>query len=142
MTRVVLDGPIVNLPSPLGLYSHATAADPGQSLLWVSGQLAIDSSGNEVGADDFRQQLGQVFQNLGSVLAAADCTFENVLKFTTYLVRTEDIPTFYDERIKLFRSLYPEGRYPGNTLLVVQALTGPRFLVEIEAVAIMKRRSQ
>jgi enamine deaminase RidA (YjgF/YER057c/UK114 family) len=38
-------------------------------------------------------------------------------------------------RKELFARLYPEGRYPPNTLLVISRLVEPEFLIEIEAIA-------
>lgn len=130
-----VDEPITNVAAPLGLYSHAKVAKSGSGLLWIAGQLAIDTAGRQVGIGDFRLQLRQVYENLGAVLAAAQSAFAEVLKFTTYLTREEDIATFNDERESLFRTFYPDGSYPANTLLVVRRLVREEFLIEVEAVA-------
>lgn len=141
MVSFSVDEPIENVPAPLGLYSHVKVTQSGSGLVWIAGQLAVDKGGQQIGIGDFRLQLRQVFENLGAVLTAARSSFAEVVKFTTYLVREEDIPTFYDERENIFRRLYPERGYPTNTLLVVKALTGPQFLVEVEAVATTKAMS-
>lgn len=135
MSSFGVDKPIADVAAPLGLYSYANITKSNSGLLWIAGQLAIDKAGQQVGIGDFRLRLRQVFENLGSVLVAAKSTFADVVKFTTFLVREEDIPTFNDERESLFRKLYPERGYPVNTLLVVRRLVREEFLIEVEAVA-------
>jgi enamine deaminase RidA (YjgF/YER057c/UK114 family) len=122
------------LSAPIGQYSHVVGARAGR-LIVVAGQVALDERGELVGRDDFGAQVRQVFQNLERALAGAGARPDDVLKFTTYLTRTEDLPAFREVREEAFRRLYPEGRYPANTLLVITRLVSPEFLVEIEAIA-------
>ncbi len=104
-------------------------------LLFVAGQVPVDTAGNAVGLGDAAQQTRQVFQNIGRVLAGAGASFGNVVEFTTYLVGRESIQPFIGARTELFREIYPGGDYPPNTLLVVSGLVQEEFLVEINAVA-------
>jgi enamine deaminase RidA (YjgF/YER057c/UK114 family) len=60
-----------------------------------------------------------------------------VVRLTTYLARVENIPAYRAVREELFSRLYPTADYPAHTLLVVQALAAPEYLVEIEATAIL-----
>jgi len=122
------------LPEPIGQYSHVVRARP-EHLITVAGQVALDERGELVGRDDFDAQVRQVFENLERALAGAGAGLSDVMKFTTYLVRAEDLAAFRRVRQELFARLYPEGRYPANTLLVVDRLVLPEFLVEIEAIA-------
>lgn len=119
---------------PLGQYSHVVRATAGE-LLFVAGQVAANERGEIVGEGNLELQVRQVFDNLGRALSAAGGTFANVLKFTTFLTRAEDLEDFRAIRRDLFAELYPDGRYPANTLVVVSRLASPAFLVEIEAVA-------
>jgi enamine deaminase RidA (YjgF/YER057c/UK114 family) len=122
------------LPAPIGQYSHVTRARPEQ-LIIVAGQVALDERGELVGERDFDAQVRQVFHNLERALTGAGASLSSVMKFTTYLTRVEDLVAFRRVRQDLFAELYPEGRYPANTLLVVTRLVSPAFLVEIEAIA-------
>ena len=79
--------------------------------------------------------MDQVFKNLGRILDSADASFESVVKFTTYLTRSEDLSAFYEKRAKIFDDLYRDGHYPTNTLVVVDQLAREEWLVEVEAVA-------
>ena len=72
-------------PQPIGAYSQAIRTAPGE-LLFMAGQVAVDSDGNLVGPGDMVAQTRQVFQNLGGVLAGVGASFSNVVEFTTYVV--------------------------------------------------------
>lgn len=122
-----------NAPKPLGAYSHAVKVSPG-SLVYIAGQVGVDTNGNLAGPD-VEAQTRQVFQNLGHVLAGAGATFANVVAFTTYLVGRSSIQPFLDARTQLFPSLFPDGDYPANTLLIIDGLVQEELLVEIKAVA-------
>lgn len=122
------------IPQPIGQYSNVTRARPEQ-LIIVAGQVALDERGEVVGEGDFDAQMRQVFRNLERALTGAGASLSSVMKFTTYLTRVEDLAAFRRVRQDLFAELYPEGRYPANTLVVVTSLVSPAFLVEIEAIA-------
>jgi enamine deaminase RidA (YjgF/YER057c/UK114 family) len=123
------------LVPPAGLYSHAAIGSGHSRLVAIAGQVAVDGSGNSVGVGDFACQFSQVFQNLGDVLRASSCSWSDVLTFTTYLTREENLVRFYEERHGLFPSLYPGGNAPPNTLLVISSLVKSEFLIEISALA-------
>jgi enamine deaminase RidA (YjgF/YER057c/UK114 family) len=76
-----------------------------------------------------------VFTNIGVVLDEAEMDFADVVKFTTYIVGAEHVPTFVEARGEIFPRIFGEGPYPSNTLVVIDRLARPQFLVEIEAVA-------
>ena len=122
------------LAAPIGSYSHAARVAAGQ-FLFVAGQVALDEHGNLVGENDFAAQARQVFRNVERALRAVGQDFSSVVKFTTFLVFSNDIPAFYAVRKELFPELFPHGGYPPNTLLVVDRLVRSEFLVEIEAIA-------
>ncbi|MGW0038368.1 RidA family protein [Gordonia sp. NPDC003376] len=119
----------------VGFYSPAVVTPPDAQLVAVAGVLSTDSSGNSIGAGNFEIQMRTVFTNMAQTLAAAGSSLTDVVKFTTYLVDPDHIAEFYRVRELIFADLYPERRPPGNTLLVVQRLVRPEFLVEIEAIA-------
>jgi len=133
---IMIDVP--EITPPAGMYSHVSHATE-LGLYFVAGQLAFDPSGNVVGKDDFGAQMRQVFANLEGALKAAGCTFDDVLKFTTYMTRDGDIPAFMDTRRELYATIFPEGKYPPNTLLIISRLVHPECLIEIEAIAAAKR---
>jgi enamine deaminase RidA (YjgF/YER057c/UK114 family) len=119
---------------PQGLYSHVTQVPAGTPLLFIAGQLAVGRDGVVVGKGDFGAQFSQVFANLGAVLKGLDCNFNDVVKFTTYLVNSQDIAGFMADRAALFPKLFHGRRYPPNTLVVIDRLVKEEFLIEVEAV--------
>ena len=121
-------------PPVQGLYSQVARVAPG-ALAFIAGQVAIDVSGNPVGIGDLPRQVEQVFANLGRILADLNADFEAVVQFTTYLTSADSIPDFMTARSSLFPKLFAGGKYPPNTLLVVERLVKPEFLLEVEAIA-------
>jgi len=121
-------------PPLLGMYSHVARMQPGE-VAFIAGQVAADRGGNVVGAGDLKAQVEQVFDNIGAILRDLSLSFESVVQFTTYLTEERGIPAFLAARATLFPRLFPGGRYPPNTLLVVKQLVKPEFLIEVEAIA-------
>jgi enamine deaminase RidA (YjgF/YER057c/UK114 family) len=119
---------------PLAAYSHGFEVRAGR-LIFVAGQVAVDASGTLVGQGDIRAQTRAVFENIRRVLAAAGAGFEHVVKFTTYLVDSRDIETYFSARAALFPTIFPDGAYPPNTLVIVDRLVREEFLIEVEAIA-------
>jgi enamine deaminase RidA (YjgF/YER057c/UK114 family) len=105
--------------------------------LYIAGQLAVGTGQKSVGEDDFEGQFRQVFANFGAVLEAADMTFDSVVKFTTYVTDPAHISEFYRVRAQVFPELFTGTEYPPNTLLVVQRLVRPEFLLEVEGIAVI-----
>ncbi len=116
-----------------GLYSHATRV-PGGPLYFVAGQLAVAADGSVAGRHDFAVQFRQVFDNLASVLKGLDATFDDVVKFSTYLAHSQDIELFMGLRAETFPKLFKGPLYPPNTMVVVDRLVKEDFLLEVEAI--------
>jgi enamine deaminase RidA (YjgF/YER057c/UK114 family) len=116
-----------------GLYSHVGKAHGGTTL-FIAGQLSVGSDGEVVGQGDFKAQFDQIFSNLGDVLEGMRCTFNDVIKFTTYLVHSQDIEPFMGLRAALFPKIFKGPNFPPNTLLVIDRLVKEGFLLEVEAI--------
>ncbi|HEU5322221.1 MAG TPA: RidA family protein [Methylomirabilota bacterium] len=128
-----MDRELGNPPSvhpPQAHYSHVARA--GQTL-YVSGQLALDAAGALVGAGDARAQARQCYRNLAAVLAHYRADLRHLLKTTTYITHWAYRPQVAAARDEVF----PAPPYPANTLVVVQGLAEPHFLVEIEGIAVI-----
>jgi enamine deaminase RidA (YjgF/YER057c/UK114 family) len=122
------------LGRPMGQYSHVTRVKANE-FLFIAGMLSGDAAGNIVGADDFDAQTTQVFRNVEAGLKSAGASWRNVVQFTTFLVHSQDIPKFMAFRLREFPKMFPDGKYPPNTLLVVDRLVQEPFLVEVQTVA-------
>jgi enamine deaminase RidA (YjgF/YER057c/UK114 family) len=121
-----------DLPTPLG-YAHVIVAT-GSRLVFVAGQEPEDEQGNLVGTGDLAVQARQVFANLGRALAAAGAGPEQVTKITIFVVHywREDLPAIEAGRVALFGD-----HKPADTLVGVEALSRPEYLIEVEAVAVI-----
>lgn len=120
------------IAKPLGKYSHCARVKGGETL-YIAGQVGVDGDGNLASGLD--AQVEQTFVNLGEALKSAGGGFENVVKFTTYLIDSNDIPGYMSAREAVFPNIFPSGVYPPNTLVVCAGLVKPEILIEIEAIA-------
>ncbi|MBA3298005.1 MAG: RidA family protein [Acidobacteria bacterium] len=120
-----------SLPDPRPRYSQGIHTEGGR-LLFIAGQTSVDRTNTVVGKEDIERQAEQVFENLGAVLRAAGASFDNLVMTTTYLT---DIR--YREAYNKVRLKYYKKRSPASTLLVVQALANPDFLIEIDGIAVI-----
>ena len=139
MAKVTYVNPPGTAPAQ-GLYSHAGVVQGGQ-LAFVAGQLSVGAGGEVVGKHDFEAQFAQVFQNLGDVLRGLEVDFNQVVKFTTYLVHSQDIEKFMVQRKALFPKLFKTEMYPPNTLLMIDRLVKEEFLIEVEAIVALPVRN-
>ena len=116
-----------------GLYSHIGTSRGGR-LVFVAGQLSVNMQGEVVGKDDFEKQFHQVFSNLNDVLTGLKCNFNNVVKFTTLFVHSQDIEKFMRLRRELFPKIFKGPLFPPNTILVIDRLVKEEFLFELESI--------
>jgi enamine deaminase RidA (YjgF/YER057c/UK114 family) len=114
------------LGKPLGQYSHLTRVKATE-FLFIAGMLAP--------GEGFDAQCSGVFAQIAEALKSAGAGWQNVVQFTTYLVHSQDIPKFMQWRLREFPRMFPDGRYPPNTLLIVDRLVQEQFLVEVQTVA-------
>ena len=112
--------------------SHFTDAVAAGGLLFVSGVVAVDENRELVGGDDVVAQARKVFENMGAVLAAAGCSFADVVKVTIFLTDVNDRPLVNPVRQEVFGDIRP-----ASTLVEIPALAIPGAKIEVEAVALM-----
>ena len=110
-------------------YSHASKAG---NTLYIAGQIAQDVDGNLVGKGDFETQVRQVCENLKNIMEEAGGTLQNIVKKTTYLTHFSYIDTY-----RRVRSEYFPEPCPPNTLLIIESLALPEYMIEVEAVAVL-----
>ena len=118
------------LPRPFG-YSHVVDA-PASRIVFISGQVPLDAAGNLVGEGDFAEQVRQVFENLSAALAAADATWNDVVKLDYFVRDIGEVAALRAIRDEYVNTEQP----PASTLVEVSRLFRDEVLVEIEAVAV------
>ena len=77
-----------NAPTPIGPYSQAIRIG---SMLFVSGQIAIQQSSGNIITANIEEETEQVMKNLDEVLRSAGMDFSHVVKTTIFL---KDMDTF------------------------------------------------
>ncbi|HEX5158625.1 MAG TPA: RidA family protein [Ktedonobacterales bacterium] len=127
MTHRYINPP--TLAHPTG-YTHVVEAT-GARTVYISGQVALDSSGNIVGLGDMRAQAQQVFENLHSALQAVGAGFRDVVKLTYFVVDMTQLPVVREVRDQF---IHPE-QLPASTAVEIRRLAREEFLLEVEAIA-------
>jgi len=123
----------VNPPGlkPLGMYTQATVVQGG-SIAFISGQVSMDGQGKVVGPGDIGVQAVQVFKNLELALDGIGATFEDVVKFTIFIV---GLTQEKRKAVMEVRSRYISHKNPpAATMIGVDKLVESDLLLEIEAV--------
>jgi enamine deaminase RidA (YjgF/YER057c/UK114 family) len=100
--------------------------------VYVTGQLALDSTGALVGAD-LRTQAARAFANLATVLRTAGASPADVVALTIYVVdyKPADIPTLREAGAAYFGP-----NPPIATLLGVQSVGRDRAIIAVGATAV------
>jgi enamine deaminase RidA (YjgF/YER057c/UK114 family) len=114
------------LGKPVGPYSHVARAG---DTLYIAGMLAP--------GETFEAQCAAVFAQIEKVLQSAGGGWGNVVQFTTFLVHSQDIAKFYKWREREYPRMFPDGKYPPNTLLIIDRLVQEQFLIEIQTIAVI-----
>jgi enamine deaminase RidA (YjgF/YER057c/UK114 family) len=107
----------------------------GGRLIYLAGQVANNPDGTVAGVGDWRRQAEKVYENIGHVLRAAGATPASAVKETTWVL---DIASWRQHGTAVRRAFY-QGDYPASTLVEIQGLARPEFLVEIEVIAAVAR---
>ena len=115
--------------NPATGYTQVVAVSSGPvKTLYISGQIGE--------GENLEAQLRAAFASLGSQLRDAGGEFADLVKINTYIVgyRPEDLELFR----KVRKEFLGDSRMPASTLLGVESLALRRWLVEIEAVAVVE----
>jgi len=106
-------------------YSPAVRAN---GFLFVSGQVGSREDGSP--EPELEAQVRRAFTNLAAVLAAADCTFDDVVDVTVFIVEPEQ----QFERIwAVAQEFWGEAPYPNVTAVGVTWLYGFQFEIKVIA---------
>lgn len=128
-TRYINPGTLAGLDG----FTHAVRV--GQ-MVYVSGQVALDSVGGVVGPGDLAAQARQAFANLQLVLDIAGVSPSDVVQLNVYVVgfKPADWATIKAAGAQFF----PQRNPPAGTVLGVSALPREGLLIAVDAVALIK----
>jgi reactive intermediate/imine deaminase len=114
-------------PKAIGPYSQAIRSG---DTLYLSGQTPLDPATGEMVAGGIEAQATRVFENLRAVLAAADASFDNVVRVAIYMTDLGNFGAVNEVMKKYFNE-----PYPARSTIGVAAL--PRgAAVEIDVIAV------
>lgn len=114
--------------TPHPFYSHGAEVLASERLVFIAGQVGQRADGS-IG-EGIAEQVAIATENLKNVLAAADMTLADVVKFTIYLTDQ----SHYEGFVGSAAGLLSNPPAP-TTLLFVKGLASPALFIEIEAVA-------
>lgn len=100
------------------------------NLIFLSGQAAIEQSGEIVGPGDIDAQIDQAMANIERALNAAGSGVDRIFKITVYLT---DMTQF--ESVIKMRERYFDKPWPADTTVGVSALALPELMVELDVIA-------
>lgn len=113
-------------PKPAGCYSQAVEMD---GFVFISGVLPLDPVTGTVAGGDIKTQTEKVIENLDTILKAAKCDADDVVKTTVFMTNLADFADMQEVYSQYFKE-----KYPARSTVQVVAL--PRgVMVEIEAIA-------
>ncbi len=114
--------------------SYAQLVRHGDTV-WLAGQVGVLVDGQLVGPDALAQ-TEQIYENMAAALAAVGGTLDDLVRTCTYVVGRGNV-----EHVRAVRrSLLKDGRMaqrPASTLVLVDGLAEPGWLVEVEGVAVV-----
>ncbi len=117
-----------NAPAPIGPYSQAILIN---NTLYSSGQIAIDPATGDLVTDNIEKETSQVMQNIKAVLAAAEMSFDQVIKTTIFISNMDDFAKINE----IYGSYFDENNAPARETVQVAKL--PKNVnVEISIIAI------
>ena len=115
-------------PAPIGPYNQAVLSG---NTLYTSGQIALNPETMELVLDDIETETKQVMENMKAVLAAADMTFENVIKTTIFIMNMGDFARINT----VYGSYFDETTAPARETVQVACL--PKNVnIEISMIAV------
>ena len=116
-------------PKAIGPYSQGIKAN---GFVFVSGQVAIDPSTQQVVSGDVAAQTEQVIKNLSGILKAAGTSLDQVVRSTVFLKSMNDFGAMNEVYGKFFTS-----NPPARSTVEVSRLPKD-VLVEIDVIALAK----
>ncbi|OJF90104.1 RidA family protein [Pararhizobium antarcticum] len=105
-----------------------SAAIRSGDLLFVSGQVGSLKDGTA--EPDFRRQVEQAFENLKATLAAAACTFDDIVDVTTFHTDPENQ---FGTIMAVKQQIFGSPPYPNWTAIGVNWLAGFDFEIKVIA---------
>lgn len=116
-------------PAPIGPYNQAVLVN--ETTLYTSGQIALNPQTMELEIDTIESETKLVMENMKAVLAAAEMTFDNVVKTSIFISDMNNFSAINS----VYGTYFDEATAPARETVEVACL--PKNVnVEISMVAI------
>jgi reactive intermediate/imine deaminase len=115
-------------PAAIGTYSQAVRSG---NTVYLSGQIPLDPNTMKLVDGGAREQITQVFENLGAVAEAAGGSLGSAVKLTVYLTNLADFPLVNEVMAEYFSEPYPARAAIGVAQLPRDAA------VEVDAILVL-----
>jgi 2-iminobutanoate/2-iminopropanoate deaminase len=112
-------------------YGYAQAVKVGDTI-YLSGQVSHDDQGNIVGLGDMELQVRQAYANVAKVLAQYGATIDNIVDEVLFVT---DMDTAFAARVKCRQEVFSGSPLVASTIVQIQRLALPEFMVEIRCTA-------
>jgi enamine deaminase RidA (YjgF/YER057c/UK114 family) len=112
-----------------GMVSLGGEVPAGSRVLYVSGQVGLDSKG-KLGAT-IEKLCELVWKNIGQVLKAGGMNYRDIVKINAYVTDPRHMNAYREARARCL----PDAPFPASTLVIVSGLAEPGMMVEVEVVA-------
>ncbi|MDG3581196.1 RidA family protein [Galbibacter pacificus] len=116
-------------------YSQSIEVNPRHfKTIYISGQVPVNPDGKLVGYNNLGLQTEQVFKNIKSQVEKAGGTMDDIVNLDCYFTDISKIGKFRTARDKFINLKNP----PASTAVEINRLINKDFMIEINAVAVIK----
>ena len=114
-------------------YGYAQAVKVGDTI-YLAGQVSHDAEGNFVGIGDMETQMRQAYANVAKLLREYGASPENIVDEVLFVT---DMEAAFAARVKCHEEVF--GGFPAvaSTIVQIERLAFPEFLIEIKCVAVV-----
>jgi enamine deaminase RidA (YjgF/YER057c/UK114 family) len=110
-------------------FSQAVRIEAPAKIVYIAGQVAGDGLG-VIDCEGFEAQLNVIFDRIATILGESGMSLRNLVKINGFITDRNNAPQWRKTVLARLGSIRPA------STLVITALTDPKLLVEIDAVAV------
>lgn len=114
------------------LYSQVVISE-GIRQVHIAGTVPLNQNDEVVAKGDMAGQVAKVMENIGNSLAAADAEPSDVVRIREYVT---DMDAYLEEGSEILTDFF-EDEKPASTLLGVERLANPDYLIEVDCTAVV-----
>ena len=114
-------------------YGYSQAVKVGDTI-YLAGQVSHDDKGNVLGEGNMEVQMRAAYANVGKVLAQYGASMDNVVDEMLFVT---DMDAAFAARVKMKQEVFSGSPVLGSTIVQIQRLAAPQFMVEIKCIAVV-----